>query len=65
VTEGDAFDWLPALLVLQGVMGTLDTIVNHELVEALPRRPEARGERSMQHCFSGSAGLPGRAPLHS
>jgi uncharacterized protein len=47
VTEGDAFDWLPALLVLQGVMGTLDTIVNHELVEALPRRPEARGELAL------------------
>ena len=35
MTEGDAFDWLPALLVLQGVMGALDTIVNHELIEAL------------------------------
>jgi len=44
VTEGDGLDWLPALLVLQGVMGAFDTIVNHELIEALPRRPEARGE---------------------
>ena len=44
MTEGDAFDWLPALLVLQGVMGALDTIANHELIEALPRRPEACGE---------------------
>jgi uncharacterized protein len=47
VTEGDAFDWLPALLVLQGVMGALDTIVNHELIEALPRRAEARGELAL------------------
>jgi hypothetical protein len=47
VTEGDAFDWLPALLVLQGAMGALDTIVNHELIEALPRRPEARGELAL------------------
>jgi hypothetical protein len=47
MTEGDGFDWLPALLVLQGVMGALDTLVNHELVEALPRRPEARGELAL------------------
>lgn len=47
MTEGDAFDWLPALLVLQGAMGALDTIVNHELIEALPRRPEARGELAL------------------
>jgi len=47
VAEGDAFDWLPALLVLQGVMGALDTIVNHELLEALPRRREARGELAL------------------
>jgi hypothetical protein len=42
--EADSFDWLPALLVLQGVMGAIDTLVNHEVLEALPRRPEARGE---------------------
>jgi hypothetical protein len=47
VTEGDSFDWLPALLVLQGVMGALDTIVNHELIVALARRPEARGELAL------------------
>lgn len=28
-------------------MGALDTIVNHELIEALPRRPEARGELAL------------------
>jgi uncharacterized membrane protein YqjE len=49
VTEGDGFDWLAALLVLQGVMGALDTIVNHEILQALPRRPEARGELAL-HC---------------
>jgi hypothetical protein len=49
VTEGDGFDWLPALLVLQGVMGAVDTIVNHEILQALPRRPEARGELAL-HC---------------
>ena len=47
MSEADSFDWLPALLVLQGVMGALDTLVNHELVEALPRRPEARGELAL------------------
>jgi len=47
VTEGDGFDWLPALLVLQGAMGALDTIVNHELIVALARRPEARSELAL------------------
>ncbi len=47
MTEGDGFDWLPALLVLQGVMGAFDTIVNHEMIVALPRRPEARGELAL------------------
>jgi hypothetical protein len=35
---------LPALLALQGMMGGIDTLLNHELIEKLPRRPEARGE---------------------
>jgi hypothetical protein len=35
---------LPALLVAQGVMGGIDTVVNHELIEALPQRRDARGE---------------------
>ena len=47
MSEGDSFDWLPALLLLQGVMGAIDTIVNHELLEALPRRPEARRELAL------------------
>jgi uncharacterized protein len=42
--EADTFDWLPALLALQGVMGAIDTLVNHELLEALPQRREARRE---------------------
>ena len=33
-----------SLLVVQGVLGGIDTIVNHELIEKLPYRPEARGE---------------------
>ena len=47
MAEADGFDWLPALLVLQGVMGAIDTIVNHELLEALPRRAEARSELAL------------------
>jgi hypothetical protein len=35
---------LPLLLVAQGVMGGVDTLLNHELIEKLPRRREARGE---------------------
>jgi hypothetical protein len=32
---------LPLLLVAQGVIGGLDTMLNHELVEKLPSRPDA------------------------
>lgn len=35
---------MPALLVAQGVIGGIDTLVNHELIERLPYRPEARTE---------------------
>jgi len=35
---------LPWLLVLQGVVGGTDTLFNHEMVERLPQRMEARGE---------------------
>ena len=35
---------VPWLLVLQGAMGGFDTLVNHELLERLPRRPVARNE---------------------
>lgn len=44
MSEGDSFDWLPALLVLQGVLGALDTLLNHEFLEALPYRRPARAE---------------------
>jgi hypothetical protein len=35
---------VPALLALQGVIGGIDTLVNHEWLARLPRRPEARTE---------------------
>src|SRR4051794_7388103 len=35
---------LPAMLVVQGVMGGIDTLINHELIERLPHRPQARTE---------------------
>jgi hypothetical protein len=35
---------LPVLLVAQGVIGGIDTMVNHEWIERLPHRPEAHGE---------------------
>jgi hypothetical protein len=35
---------LPWLLVAQGVIGGTDTLFNHEIVERLPQRMEARGE---------------------
>jgi len=35
---------LPYLLLAQGVMGGVDTLLNHELLEHLPRRPEAHRE---------------------
>jgi uncharacterized protein len=44
VTEADTFQWLPALLALQGVLGAIDTLVNHEWLEALPHRRAARAE---------------------
>jgi hypothetical protein len=39
-----ADSWLPLALLAQGVLGGIDTLVNHELVERLPTRPEARRE---------------------
>jgi hypothetical protein len=44
VNEADSFDWLPALLVVQGVLGALDTLVNHEFLQTLPHRRTARSE---------------------
>jgi hypothetical protein len=35
---------LPVLLVAQGVMAGVDTVLNHELIARLPQRPEARTE---------------------
>ena len=35
---------LAVLLVAQGVMGGVDTLLNHELIARLPQRPEARSE---------------------
>jgi len=35
---------LPYLLVAHGVMGGIDTLLNHEFIEHLPRRPQARRE---------------------
>ena len=35
---------LPYLLVAHGVLGGIDTLLNHELIERLPRRAEARRE---------------------
>lgn len=35
---------LPALLVLQGIMGAVDTLLNHEFLEGLPHRRTARSE---------------------
>jgi hypothetical protein len=35
---------LITLLVLQGIVGGADTLINHELLERLPARAEARGE---------------------
>jgi len=35
---------LPYLLAAQGVLGGIDTLLNHELIERLPKRAEARRE---------------------
>ena len=45
--EADSFYWLPALLVAQGVVGGLDTLVNHEFIDGLPQRPMARTETGL------------------
>ena len=36
--------WLPVLLVVQGVLGGLDTLLNHEIIARLPHRLESRQE---------------------
>ena len=35
---------IPSLLAIQGAVGGVDTLLNHEWLERLPKRPEARGE---------------------
>jgi AcrR family transcriptional regulator len=35
---------LPVLLVAQGVMAGIDTVLNHEIIAKLPKRPDARRE---------------------
>jgi hypothetical protein len=47
MSEADSFDWLPALLVLQGLLGAIDTLLNHERIEKLPQRREARTELAL------------------
>jgi hypothetical protein len=46
----NAGSWLPVLLAVQGVLGGIDTLYNHEWVEHLPRRPSARREIGL-HCL--------------
>lgn len=36
--------WLPWLLLAQGVLAGVDTLLNHELIARLPQRQEARTE---------------------
>ena len=38
---------LPILLVAQGVLAGVDTVLNHELLARLPKRPEARPELAL------------------
>jgi hypothetical protein len=42
--------WLPWLLALQGVLAGLDTVLNHEIIAGLPRKPSARRELGI-HVF--------------
>jgi hypothetical protein len=36
--------WLPWLLIVQGVLAGVDTLLNHEIIARLPKKPEARRE---------------------
>lgn len=40
----NAEGWLTLVLIAQGALGAADTLLNHELIERLPTRPEARRE---------------------
>ena len=44
MNESDGFVLLPLLLLAHGVVGALDTLLNHELIERLPHRKETRRE---------------------
>ena len=55
--EADSFYWLPALLVAQGVVGGLDTLVNHELIDRLPHRPGTRTETALHAAREAIYGL--------
>jgi hypothetical protein len=35
---------LPVVLLIQGILGGFDTLLNHDFIEQLAKRPEARGE---------------------
>jgi hypothetical protein len=42
--------WLPWLLLAQGVLGGVDTLLNHEILAGLPRNPRMRREVGL-HVF--------------
>ena len=46
---------LPALLAAQGLMGGIDTLYNHEWLEKLPRRADARGEIGLHAIREGAS----------
>jgi hypothetical protein len=50
-------EWLPWLLVTQGVMGGFDTLFNHELLVGLPRRADAHAEIGLHWVREGIYGV--------
>jgi hypothetical protein len=42
--------WLPWLLLLQGVMAGVDTVLNHEIIAKLPQKLSARPELAIHVC---------------
>jgi hypothetical protein len=42
--------WLPWLLLLQGVLAGVDTVLNHEVLAKLPQKPSARPELATHVC---------------
>ena len=53
----NAQDWLPWVLVAQGVMGGFDTLFNHELLVGLPHRTDAHAEIGLHWVREGLYGL--------